>query len=57
MPTKKELQKEKARLVHEIQNIKSDYRGVLAEDMPEEIASEIKSLTQKLLEIREQVNG
>ena len=53
MATKRELTKEKSKLVHEIQNIKEDYKDVLPEDMPDEVTAELKELMQHLKEVRE----
>ena len=55
MATKRELTKEKNKLVHEIQNIKSDYAGVLKEDMPEDIVAEMSGLMKQLTEVRLQL--
>jgi chemotaxis response regulator CheB len=52
MATKRELIKEKSKLVHEIQNIKSDFRDVLAEDMPDDVNSELANLMKQLNDVR-----
>jgi len=53
MATKRELTKEKSKLVHAIQNIKADYCDVLEQDMPDEVKAELTELMQNLKEVRE----
>jgi hypothetical protein len=49
---KRELVAQKTRLTHEIRNIRFDYQGVAADDMPAEVTTELNTLTAELMLVR-----
>ncbi len=50
--TKKEMVKRKQQIAYLIRNIKSDYSGVLPEDMPDDISTEIAELMSEMTSLR-----
>jgi hypothetical protein len=58
MATRKEKQliKRKTAITYAIRNIKSDYSGVLPEDIPAEVTAEIAELFNELHAIRAEID-
>jgi hypothetical protein len=52
--TKKEAKLRKAKLAHDIRNLKDDYSGVLREDLPQEVIDEITAMMTELKEIHKE---
>ena len=46
--TKKEAKTRKAKLAHDISNLRADYAGVLREDLPQEVIDELSSMMAEL---------
>ena len=59
MATKAEkaLISEKSALAREVRNIQRDYENVLPEDMPAEVTAELKTMRERLRQIRELLDG
>jgi hypothetical protein len=46
--TKKEAKTRKAKLAHDIRNLKDDYAGVSKEDMPQDVIDELAGMMAEL---------
>lgn len=55
--TKREAIKRKKVLAHDIRNLRADYEGVFKEDIPEDVAADLKTMMAELMLLREQLGN